>query len=64
LVISGFEVTNSRPNRLGAVSGPHAVRYHDDCAEAHNRLGIVLLQRGRVRDGSVHFRAKCPAWSL
>ncbi|MFT4844300.1 MAG: Flp pilus assembly protein TadD, partial [Candidatus Azotimanducaceae bacterium] len=33
-----------------------AVRYHDDCAEAHNRLGIVLLQRGRVQDGSVHLK--------
>lgn len=33
-----------------------AVRYHDDCAEAHNRLGIVLLQSGRVQDGSVHLK--------
>ena len=33
-----------------------AVRYHDDCAEAHNRLGIVLLQVGRVKDGSVHLQ--------
>lgn len=33
-----------------------AVRYHDECAEAHNRLGIVLLQQGEVQDGSVHLK--------
>lgn len=31
-----------------------AVRYHDNCAEAHNRLGIVLLQRGAVKEGGEH----------
>lgn len=31
-----------------------AVRCHDDCAEAHNRLGVVMLQLGRVEAGGVH----------
>jgi len=31
-----------------------AVRYHENCAEAHNRLGIVLLQRGAVKEGGEH----------
>jgi tetratricopeptide (TPR) repeat protein len=31
-----------------------AVRYHDGCAEAHNRLGIVLLQRANVKEGVTH----------
>jgi Flp pilus assembly protein TadD len=31
-----------------------AVRFHQDCAEAHNRLGVLLLQAGRVKDGSQH----------
>ena len=33
-----------------------AVSYHEECAEAHNRLGIVLLQCGRVQEGGVHLR--------
>lgn len=33
-----------------------SVRYSEDCAEAHNRLGIVLLQSGRVQDGCVHLK--------
>jgi Flp pilus assembly protein TadD len=33
-----------------------SVRYYEDCAEAHNRLGIVLLQSGRVQDGSEHLK--------
>jgi tetratricopeptide (TPR) repeat protein len=28
--------------------------YYEECAEAHNRLGIVLLQSGRVVDGGGH----------
>jgi Flp pilus assembly protein TadD len=33
-----------------------AVRCHEGCAEAHNRLGIVLLQSGDVQGGSVHLK--------
>jgi len=31
-----------------------AIREHDECAEAHNRLGVLLLQCGRVQDGTAH----------
>ncbi len=45
--------------KLGKLRGAErvlrrAVRYHDGCAEAHNRLGIVLLQRANVREGGEH----------
>lgn len=31
-----------------------AIRYHESCAEAHNRLGIVLLQLGEIGAGGEH----------
>lgn len=33
-----------------------AVRYHDACPEAHNRLGVVLLQEGRVDEAGEHLQ--------
>ena len=31
-----------------------AVKYHEECAEAHKQLGVVLVQSGRARDGGTH----------
>ncbi|MCB9878734.1 MAG: tetratricopeptide repeat protein [Planctomycetes bacterium] len=31
-----------------------ALRCDDDCAEAHNRLGVVLLQKGAIAEGCAH----------
>lgn len=33
-----------------------ALRYHEACADAHNRLGVVLLQTGRVASGLTELR--------
>lgn len=33
-----------------------AVTYHEPCPDAHNRLGVVLLQRGELVEGDRHLR--------